>query len=141
GDESAGDAEAALHARGLDRDGLERALSADTARGRRVEAALNARAVERGGLDLDRVRREIEGRRGRRRSDALGDAKAERELLVVARRPHRHGDGLAGYADLERLLDGDEVELAAAVRLPRHLQTDRAVRQRLDHRLIRPYGG
>ena len=39
----------------------------------------------------------------------LAMQKAERELLVVTRRPHRHGERLAADADLERFLDRDTV--------------------------------
>ena len=48
------------------------------------------------------------------RPQPFGEAEAERELLVVARRAHRHRDGPAADADLERLLDRDLVALAQA---------------------------
>jgi hypothetical protein len=40
---------------------------------------------------------------------ALCVQEPERELLVVAGRAHRHSQRLAVDADLERLLDGDEI--------------------------------
>jgi hypothetical protein len=43
----------------------------------------------------------------RPRGAALREAEAERELLVVARRAHRHRDRLAADPDLERLLHRD----------------------------------
>ena len=113
GDERGGDGQAALDAARLDRDRLERTLAADAAGGRRVEAPLQARAVERGRLDLDGVRRQIRGERRRRRGHALRDAEAEREFLVVARRPHGHGERGPVDPDLERLLDRHLVAQAA----------------------------
>ena len=62
------------------------------------------------------------GQRGAERLEPLADREAERELLVVPRRPHRHRDRLAADrissagsldADLERLLDRDQVVLRA----------------------------
>ncbi len=65
--------------------------------------------VEAARLDLDGVRREVVGHSRGHGLEPFGDAEPERELLVVARRPHRHGDGLAADPDLERLLDRDDV--------------------------------
>ena len=58
------------------------------------------------------------GSRASLRLQSLGEAEAERELLVVARGPHRDGDRLAADPDLERLLDGDLVALGRAGREP-----------------------
>ena len=52
------------------------------------------------------------GSRAAAGSQAFGEAEAERELLVVPRRPHRHGDRPPADPDLERLLDRDQVALA-----------------------------
>ncbi len=49
------------------------------------------------------------------RPQPFGEAEAESQLLVVARCAHRHRDGPAADADLERLLDRDLVTLAPAV--------------------------
>ena len=106
---AARDAQVALDARRLDRDRLERALAADAARRRRVEAALQRCRGRAGRVDLDRVRGEIVGKPRAARPQALREAEAERELLVVAGRPHRHRDGRAADPDLERLLDRDDV--------------------------------
>ena len=62
-----------------------------------------------GRLDLDRVRGEIVGHARRERPQPLGEAEPDRQLLVVAWRPHRHGHGNAADPDLQRLLDRDEV--------------------------------
>jgi Fe-S-cluster-containing dehydrogenase component len=56
---------------------------------------------------------------GRRPSER--QKQAERQLLVVARCPHRHSHRLAADADLERLLDRDHVALACAAGQARHL--------------------
>ena len=104
-----GDAEIGLDRRRVHADRLGRALAADAARGRGVEAPLQPLRVELAHPKVDRVRREVGGQRGAERLEALADREAERELLVVARRAHRHRDRLAADADLERLLDRDEV--------------------------------
>ena len=103
------DAQVALDRRRLDRDRLERALAADAAGRGRVEAPPQPLRVEAGGLDVDGVRGQVGRRATRPRAQPLRDAEAERELLVVPRRPHRHRDRAAVDADLERLLDGDPV--------------------------------
>ena len=95
------------------------ALAADAARGRGVEAPLQPLRVELAHPQLDRVRGEVGRERGAERLEPLADREAERELLVVTGRPHRHRDRLAVDADLERLLDRDEVVLARACRQPR----------------------
>ena len=102
----------------VDRDLLERALAAHAARRGRVEAALAGVAGQRTG-DLDRVVREVVGqaRRVRAVDQALAVEEAERELLVVARRAHRHDERDAVDADLERLLDRDLVVAAVVVDL------------------------
>ena len=123
------DPQVALHPRRLDRDGLERALAADTARGRGVEAALQPAEVCIGRVDVDRVDGEIVGHAGGERVQSLREAEAERELLVVPRRPHRHRHGRAADSDLERLLDRDDVSGLPA-RNPRHLHASRALRRR-----------
>ena len=74
----------------------------------------------------------LPGRRARGRTparDALRHAEPERELLVVAGRPHRDGDRLAADPDLERLLDRDEVVRLAALRQPEHPHSRGAVRR------------
>ena len=47
--------------------------------------------------------------------EALAVEEAERQLVVVTGRAHRHRDRLAGDAYLERLLDGDRVHHAVAL--------------------------
>ena len=98
-----------------DGDLLERALAADAARGARVEAARARVARERAG-DVDGVGGEVRGRvdGARRVDERLAEQEAQRELLVVARRPHGHRERPAVDADLQRLLDGHGV-LAAVV--------------------------
>ena len=61
--------------------------------------------------DLDRVCRQVGGRGGLARpvDQPLAVKEAERQLLVVSRRAHRHRHRLAGGADLQRLLDRDLV--------------------------------
>ena len=103
-----------LDARRLDRDRLERALAADAARRRGVEAALEPRRIEAGRVHLDGVRGEVVGEARARRPQPLGEAEAERELLVVPGRPHRDRDGPSADPDLERLLDGDAGPLGLA---------------------------
>ena len=49
---------------------------------------------------------------------ALPVEEPERQLLVVAGRPHRHAQRLAADPDLQRLLDGDRVARAVALHLP-----------------------
>jgi hypothetical protein len=44
----------------------------------------------------------------------LSVEEAERELLIVTRGAHRHRDGLAVDANLERLLNRDRVRLSVA---------------------------
>ena len=69
--------------------------------------------------DLDDVRREVLGqprRDGLRGVDEpLAEQEADRQLLVVARRAHRHRQRPAVDADLERVLDGDAVLHAVAL--------------------------
>ena len=102
----------------MDRDLLERALAAHAARGGRVEAALSGVAGQRAG-DLDDVVREVLGRPRLARAvdQALAVQEAERELLVVAGRPHRHDQRHAVDPDLERLFDRDIVVAAVVVDL------------------------
>ena len=88
---------------------LQRALAADAARGGRVEAA-RARLAGQRPVDLDRVRLERGRPAGARAVDQpLAVEEAERELLVLARRPHRDGDRARVHSDLQRLLDRDLV--------------------------------
>jgi len=116
---------------------VERALAADAARRRRVEAPLQAGGIEAGRVDVDGVRGEV-GRQPRtRRAQPFGEAEAERELLVVPRRPHRHRDRHAADADLERLLDGDVVALRAALRQPDDVHGRGRVRRRLHTERLR----
>ena len=131
GDHVARNLERALDPRRAHLDRLDRALPAHPARGRRVEVAAKRSGIEAARLDLDRVRREIVGNPRRDRLEPLRHAEPERELLVVARRPHRDGDRLSADADLERLLDGDEVVLSRALREPQRVDPARRVRRRL----------
>ena len=72
------------------------------------------------------------GTRAETRRKPLRQAEAERELLVVAGRAHRDGDRLAADADLERLLDGDEVVLVGApAGAAERVDAARRVRRRL----------
>ena len=118
-------AEVALDARRLDRDRLERALAAHAARRRRVEAPAQRCRIEARRVHVHRVRGQVVGERGRRRPDPFGEAEAERQLLVVARRPHRDRHRLAVDADLERLLDRDLVGLVRAGGEAEHLDPAR----------------
>src|SRR5204863_5248978 len=97
--------ETALELRGLHCDGVERALAAHPAGGARVEAPLDARWFEAGGFDLDRVRGEVARWCSALRLEAFGETEAERELLVVSRRPHGDRNRPAADPDRERLLD------------------------------------
>ncbi len=100
------------------RDRLERALPADTAGGRRVERPLDPAEVGVGRLHLDDVRGEVLGRVGGDRLQALCQAEAERELLVVPGSAHRDGHRGAVDPDLERLLDREPVGLDRPVGQP-----------------------
>ena len=118
GEERPGDRRPGRQRRAVDRDLLERALAAHAAGGGRVEAALAGVAGQRSG-DLDRVDREVLGRAGGVRAvdQALAVEEPERELLVVARRAHRHHERDAVDPDLERLLDRDVVVAAVVMDL------------------------
>ena len=139
-----GDDEVAVDPRRRDGDRLERALPADAAGRRGVEGALDEAQVRVGRVDLDDVRGEVFGRPGRDGLETLRQAEPERELLVVARRPHRDGDRLPVDADLERLLDGEPVLLDFAAGEPPHRGLPRRVRPRRAHavslRTRRGYG-
>ena len=65
------------------------------------------------------------------RVQPFGDAEAERELLVVPRRPHRHRDRVAADADLERLLDRDLIALASPLGQPDDVDRRCGVRRSL----------
>jgi hypothetical protein len=130
------DPEVARRERSRDCDGLERALAADAAGRRGVEVPFEPRGLERPDLDLDGVRRQICRRRCPERLDPFGNEKPERELLVVPWRPHRHRNRRAVDADLERLLDGDRIALAARLREPHHVDRSRGVRRRLHERSV-----
>src|SRR4029079_9882238 len=92
---------------------------------RRIETARTGIARERPG-DLDGVDREVLGqaRRARAVDEALAVEEPERQLLVVAGGAHRDRERRAVDADLERLLDGDEVLLAVAHDLRPHAVGD-----------------
>ena len=123
--------------RRLDRDRFQRALSADAAGGGGVEAALQTRGIEAGGIDLDPIRGEIVGQTRLTRLQPLGQTEAERELLVVSRRPHRDGDGPPRDPDLERLLDGYPVALGRAGRKPEDVDRCGRVGRRVHQRTQR----
>ena len=124
-DERRRHAQVALDARRLDRDRLERTLAADTARRGRVEAPREPGRIEARRVELDRVRREIVGQARARRPQPFGEREPERQLLVVARRAHRDGHRRAADADLERLLDGDDI-LGVAVREANDIRPSRS---------------
>ena len=132
-DERRGNAERALDRRRLDGDRLERALAADTARGGRVEGTLQPAGVEPRRVELDRVRRKIVRQARGDRMQALGEREAERELLVVPGRTHRHRDRRAADPQLERLLDGEPVVDLRPAREPEH-----AARRRCCTAVARP---
>jgi hypothetical protein len=106
------DAERRGHRLRLPRHRRERALAAHTARRRRVEASLRRLAQQRS-LHLDDVPGQVRRRPGGvwrvARDQPLADQEAERQLVVVPRRAHRHGERVPVDADLERLLDRDVV--------------------------------
>src|SRR5207249_10634210 len=111
-------AELALDPWRLHGDRFQCSLPADTAGRARVEAPPDAFGVEGGRIDLDRVRGEIGRRRGPLGTQALGQAEAEGELLVVAGRAHGDRHRLAGDPDLERLLDRNLVVFGDTARHP-----------------------
>jgi len=100
---------------GVDADLVDRALAADAAGGGRVEGP-RAGIVQKRPRDLDHVALELGPGPGLAWAvdQALAVEEAERQFLVVAGRPHRHGERVAVDADLERLLDCDLV-LASVV--------------------------
>ena len=108
-DERRVNAEVGIDSRRLDCDRLERAFPADAARRGRVEAAREARRIESVRVELDGVGGEVVREPSGRGPKPLRERETQGELLVVARRAHRHGDGAAADSDLERLLDGDDV--------------------------------
>ena len=67
--------------------------------------------------DLDDVSGEVIGRPGVPRAvdQALAVEKAKREFLIVAGGPHRDRERFSVHADLQRLLDRDEVLHAVAL--------------------------
>jgi hypothetical protein len=108
--------EVAVDRGSLDRNRFESALPAHAARRRRVEVPLEPAAIELAlDLDVDGVVGEIRRRPGGDGRDPLRPQKADRELLVVARRPHRDRHRLPADANLERLLDGELVTLRPRV--------------------------
>ena len=108
-DEHGRDGPPCLGARRLDRDGLERALPADPAGRRREEVPPQPFRVEARRVHVDGVGGEIFGQPCRGGLDALREAEAERQLLVVPRRSHRHRQRPPVDPDLERLLDREGV--------------------------------
>ena len=96
--------------RAVDRDLLERALAAHAAGRGRVEPAPPGILEQRPG-DFDGVaaKSSVGPRRPHLGDQPLAEQEAERELLVVTGRAHRHGQRLAVDPDLERLLDRDDV--------------------------------
>jgi hypothetical protein len=85
---------------------LQRALAAHAARRAREEGPGVGLARERA-LNVNRVGGQVVGRPGGSRpvDEPFAEQEAERELLVMAGRAHRHGQGTATDAYLERLLD------------------------------------
>lgn len=87
----------------------------DGERGRRTDSHQDRRSwiPAQARSDLDGVDREVLGGARARlvgpADEALPDEEAERQLLIVSRRPRRHRERLAGDPDLQRLLDGDAV--------------------------------
>ena len=115
---------------GLDRHRLQRSLPADAARRRRIEAALQAGRIEAGRVHFDGVCGQVVRESGACRLKPLRQAEAERQLLVVPRRPHRHRNRPPLDADLERLLDGEHVALQVALRQAQHLRRGRRIGRR-----------
>ena len=135
GDQLARDTERAVDARRLDAHRLERALPADAARGRGVEASLQPLAARAGASSSIALRCEIVGQAAPRGpSEPFREREPECQLLVVAGRAHRDGDRHARDADLERLLDRDDV-VSRAARDAHDLDSRCGVRRRL-HRPI-----
>jgi hypothetical protein len=104
-------------------DMLERRLAAHPARRGEMERPLGARIPREPTArpDLDDVRGEIVARPDRRdvsrpADQPLAEKEPDRELLVLARRPHRHGHRLPVDADLERLLHDELVAVLLAAR-------------------------
>jgi hypothetical protein len=126
-------AQVALDTRRLDGDRLESALAAHSARRGGVEVPLESGGVEAVRGDVDRVGGQVRGRARVRRAYPFRDEKAERELLVVPRRAHRHGNGATVDADLEGLLDGELVPLLHAGRVANHLDGRRRIRWHRAH--------
>ena len=75
------------------RDRLGRALAADAAGGRGVEAPLQPLGVELGASNSTMFAARSAGSARAERLEPSPIAEAERELLVVPRRPHRHRNG------------------------------------------------
>ncbi len=123
------DLQSTFHPRGLDRNRLECSLSADPARRGGVEAPLQPFRVETRRLELDGVRGQIRGKACSDRLQPFGQREAERQLLVVARRTHGHRNRTARDADLERLLDRDDVHRLTC-RDPDDIDPARGIRHR-----------
>ena len=102
--------------RHIDRHLLDRTLATDPARRRGVEAALLDGAAQLP-FHVHRVRGEVFGEPDLPRpvDQPLAVEEPQRQLVVVPRRAHGHGDRLAGHAYFERLLDSDRVEHAVAL--------------------------
>src|SRR5581483_862166 len=103
--------------------------------------ALETARVEASRVDLDGVGSEVVGQADGGRSEPFREAEPERELLVVPRRAHRHRDRLVVDADLQRLLDREQVALELAVRKPNDLDGRRAVGRSLARRLAERHRG
>jgi hypothetical protein len=127
GNEAISDAETRTALR-LDGDRFQRPLAADAAGRRRIEAAGELGRIEPRRFELDRVRRQVVRQARFRRAQSLREGEAERELLVMARRAHRDGNRPTVDADLERLLDGDDVR-DLAVRNSEDVDARRQVRR------------
>ena len=111
GEQLARDRRAGGQRLGVDGDLLERALAADPARGGRVERARRRASRSSGPATSTMLAASSAAARPRagRVDQPLAVQEAERELLVVAGRAHRHRERRAVDADLERLLDRDLV--------------------------------
>jgi hypothetical protein len=76
---------------------------------------------------------EVGGRRRSTGGEPFGEAEPERQLLVVARRAHRHRDRLPVDADLEGLFHGDCIPLPDGTRQADDFDLSGGIGRRLAH--------